>query len=86
MAIQPFLVKFATSYLDDITLYSFTKADHFHHISLFLKKMEEVNLKLHADICDFFQNKIMLLGFVCLNKASHRHQVKFRKLCNFQEP
>lgn len=86
LAIQPFMDKFATSYLDDVTLYSNNKIDHLQHIEMFFKRMEEVNLKLHANKCDFFENKITLLGFVVSENGVSPSPSKIAKILQFPRP
>ncbi|OBZ81454.1 Transposon Ty3-I Gag-Pol polyprotein, partial [Choanephora cucurbitarum] len=71
LAIQPFLGEFATNYLDDVTIFSKVMEDHLLNIEKFLTRMREVNLKINANKCKFYQQEITLLGFVVSNRISH---------------
>jgi hypothetical protein len=86
LAIQPFMDKFATCYLDDVTLYSENKIDHMKHIEMFLKRMNEVNLKIHANKTDFFQKEITLLGFKINQTGVSPSPSKIAKILQFPRP
>lgn len=86
MAIQPFLNDFATNYLDDVCLYGNDKFKHLENIELFLARMREVNLKINANKCDFFQKKIELLGFSISEDGIAPLASKVDKIQNFPRP
>lgn len=85
-AIQPFMNKFATNYLDDCTLYSKTNEEHLEHVELFLERLLEVNLKLNSRKCNFFQKEISLLGFVVNRSGISPSPAKVDKILNFPKP
>lgn len=86
LAIQFFIDKFATNYLDDVTLYAKTKEEHMNHIEEFLTRMREVNLKLNAEKCDFFQQSITLLGFEISEHGVNPSPCKIAKIQEFPRP
>lgn len=86
LAIQPFIDKFATNYLDDVTLYAKSKEEHMTHIEEFLTRMREVNLKLNAEKCDFFQTQITLLGFEISEHGVNPSASKIAKIQEFPRP
>ncbi|OBZ81681.1 Transposon Tf2-6 polyprotein, partial [Choanephora cucurbitarum] len=86
LSIQPFLGDFATNYLDDVTIYSKYKSDHLNHIEKFLHRMREVNLKINANKCDFYQQEITLLGFVISEKGIAPSPSKVSKIMEFPRP
>ena len=61
--LQPFLNKFAMVYLDDIVVFSKTKEEHREHLRLVFQALEDYNLKVSAEKCFLFQDKIKILGF-----------------------
>ncbi|KAG1066470.1 hypothetical protein G6F42_026657 [Rhizopus arrhizus] len=64
LAIEPFLGRFAVNFYDDCVLYAKEKSELLRHLEGFLARMQEVNLKLNANKCEFLKNEIHLLGFV----------------------
>ena len=49
-------------YLDDIFVYSQTYEEHVQHIEQVLTKLEEANLKLKLEKCEFAKREIKVLG------------------------
>lgn len=86
LAIQPFINSFATNYLDDVVMYGNDKETHFENIEKFLRRMREVNLKVNANKCDFFQKKIELLGFEVSENGVAPLKSKVEKIVNFPRP
>ncbi|KAG0733775.1 hypothetical protein G6F16_013447 [Rhizopus arrhizus] len=86
LAIEPFLGRFATNFLDDCTLFAKEKANHLENIREFLTRMREVNLKLNANKCDFYQEEIQLLGFVVNKEGVRPAKSKLDKILDFPRP
>lgn len=51
-------------YLDDIVVFSATFEDHLHRLELVLSRLQEHNLKLKLQKCNFFQQEVKYLGHI----------------------
>ena len=60
--LQKHLREFVMVYLDDIFVYSQTYEEHVQHIEWVLTKLEEANLKLKLEKCEFAKREIKVLG------------------------
>ena len=58
---------YATSFIDDIVVYSKNIQEHSEHVENVIDKLTEVNLLLNLDKCHFAQTSVHLLGF-CVSK------------------
>ncbi|KAG0419960.1 Transposon Tf2-6 polyprotein [Dictyocoela roeselum] len=52
----------AIPYLDDIIIYSKTQEEHVIHIENAIKILNNNNIKINKDKCEFFKSKIEFLG------------------------
>lgn len=55
---------FATAYLDDILVYSETLDDHAEHVRQVLTKLQEADLRVKGEKCEFNKEQVEFLGFV----------------------
>ena len=55
-------LKFAMTYLDDITIFSENESQHLEHLETVFSCLREVGLKMKLSKCDFFKSKIHYLG------------------------
>ena len=55
---------FATSYLDDIIVFSRTVEDHLKHLKQVFAALQKANLKMKASKCEFFKSHVCYSGFV----------------------
>ena len=58
------LEDFATSYLDDVLIWSSSLEDHLSHVQQVLDRFRQHNLKLKLKKCSFLQTETVHLGFV----------------------
>lgn len=56
--LRPFLYKFCFVYIDDIIIFSKSLEEHVYHLSLVLKKLREVNLKIQLDKTEFLHKEV----------------------------
>ena len=63
-ALQPFLDRFATAYLDDILIYSDTLEEHREHVRLVLEQLQKHGLYLKPEKCEFFRTEVKYLGLI----------------------
>ncbi len=55
---------FAIVYIDDIAIFSFSINKHLEHLGIVLNRLESANNKLNPDKCQWFAEKVRLLGFM----------------------
>ena len=51
-------------YLDDILIYSRTKEEHYQHLEMILKLLQEKKLYAKASKCDLFKQRVGFLGYI----------------------
>ncbi|SAL98522.1 hypothetical protein [Absidia glauca] len=73
---------FATSFIDDIVVYSANINDHAKHVQQVINKLTSVNLILNPDKCHFAQQSVYLLGFCVSVKGL---SLDTRKVTNVQK-
>lgn len=62
--LRPYLDVFCTAYLDDIIIYSDTLEEHTEHIHKVLKALEERDLQIVPEKCEWYTQKTEFLGFI----------------------
>ncbi|SAL96225.1 hypothetical protein, partial, partial [Absidia glauca] len=72
---------FATSFIDDIVVYSKTIDEHARHVKVVIEKLTSVNLILNPNKCHFAQKSVYLLGFCVSAKGL---SLDTRKVTNVQ--
>ncbi|KAM2981925.1 hypothetical protein FF2_013186 [Malus domestica] len=65
---QQYLDRFVIVFIDDILVYSKSKADHIQHLNLVLKKLREHQLYAKFSKCQFWLNQVAFLGHVVRHK------------------
>ena len=61
--------QFVVAYLDDILIYSKTRAEHTKHIKQVLRKLQARGLRIKLKKCVFYQQRVDFLGFVVTTKG-----------------
>lgn len=61
--LQDFNGKFVVVYLDDILVFSKTKAEHLEHLSQVLQRLHEQKLLINLEKCVFMPEELIYLGF-----------------------
>ncbi|KAK3522269.1 hypothetical protein QTP86_000393 [Hemibagrus guttatus] len=61
--LRKFLYKFVLVYIDDNLIYSWSLAEHCHHVAEVLKCLREFQLFLKAEKCSFHQPSVQFLGY-----------------------
>ena len=57
-------MEFALSYLDDIMIFSEMWQEHLQHPKELFKQLQDANLKIKYNKCEFFKTKVHYLGFL----------------------
>ena len=55
-------LKFAMTYLDDITIFNQDESQHLEHLEIVFSCLQEAGLKMKRSKCDFFKSEIHYLG------------------------
>ena len=61
---QPFLDKFVIVFIDDILIYSSSKAEHKQHLHTVLQTLRERQLYAKFSKCEFWLDRVIFLGHV----------------------
>ncbi|XP_068314999.1 uncharacterized protein, partial [Pyrus communis] len=61
---QPYLDRFVIVFIDDILVYSKSKAEHVRHLTLVLKRLREHQLYAKFSKCQFWLDQVTFLGHI----------------------
>jgi transposase InsO family protein len=75
-------MEFATSFIDDIVVYSNNMTEHAQHVQMVIEKLTSVNLILNPEKCHFANRSVHLLGFCVSEKGL---SLDPRKVTNVQD-
>jgi len=70
-ALRQYLNIFVIAYLNDIMIYLITLKKHVQHVFQILKCLNERNLRLKSEKCEFHREKVDFLEFVV-----ERHEIR----------
>ena len=84
--LRQYLDKFCIVYLDDILIYSKTKAEHTRHIKLVFKALSNTNMILNIDKCSFFATQVKFLGYLIDANGSRLDLRNIEKVLNWPVP
>jgi len=86
LAFKPFIDKFVSVYIDDITVYSVDMDTHLDHLRQVFERCREVRLKFRPDKCLIFRKEVEVLGFIVDKNGIRTNPRKVDKIANFPTP
>jgi len=80
------LDEFVMAYLDDIIIYSTSKEEHEEHVEWVLKRLQEEQIPIAIEKCEFFTRKTDFVGFIIEPGQLSIDPKKIEAIVNWQEP
>ena len=79
-------MKICVIYLDDLIIFSNSFEQHLERLDIVLTRLQQCNLKLSADKCYFFQERVKFLGHVVSRDGIETDPDKVEKIKNWPRP
>lgn len=73
-------------YIDDIIIFGKTESQHFENLEIIFKTLENANLKVQIDKCDFLKNEVEFLGFIVSKSGIKTNPLKVKSISEFPIP
>ncbi|KAI3819010.1 hypothetical protein L1987_12832 [Smallanthus sonchifolius] len=83
---KPYLDKFVIVFIDDILIYSKTKAEHEQHLRLILELLKKEQLYAKFSKCEFWLKEVQFLGHIVNDKGIHVDPAKIEAVKNWSTP
>ncbi|KAI3723553.1 hypothetical protein L2E82_35208 [Cichorium intybus] len=83
---KPYLDRFVIVFIDDILIYSKTKADHERHLRLTLQTLQGNQLYAKFSKCEFWLNEVQFLGHIVSDKGILVDPAKVEAVKNWKAP
>ncbi|KAI3819462.1 hypothetical protein L1987_13299 [Smallanthus sonchifolius] len=83
---KPYLDKFVIVFIDDILIYSKTKAEHEQHLRLILELLKKEQLYAKFSKCEFWLKEVQFLGHIVKDKGIHVDPAKIEAVKNWSTP
>ncbi|KAL4559834.1 hypothetical protein LXL04_031980 [Taraxacum kok-saghyz] len=83
---KPYLDRFVIVFIDDILIYSKTRADHARHLRLALQMLQGNRLYAKLSKCEFWINEVQFLGHIVNDKGILVDPAKVEAVKNWKTP
>ncbi|GJV29216.1 reverse transcriptase domain-containing protein, partial [Tanacetum coccineum] len=83
---RPYLDKFVIVFIDDILIYSKTRAEHVEHLRLVLGLLKKEKLYTKFSKCEFWLREVQFLGHVINGNGIHINPSKIEAVKNWKAP
>lgn len=83
---KPYLDRFVIVFIDDILIYSKTKAEHARHLRLALQTLQGNRLYAKFSKCEFWKNEVQFLGHIVNDKGILVDPAKVEAVKNWKTP
>ncbi|KAM2616927.1 hypothetical protein TB1_033384 [Malus domestica] len=83
---QPYLDRFVIVFIDNILVYSKSKAEHARHLKLVLSSLREHQLYAKFSKCEFWLNQVAFLGHVVSAQGIQVDSQKVAAVENWEQP
>lgn len=73
-------------YIDDIIVFGTSEDEHLKNLELVFKTLEQANMKVQADKCEFLKESVEFLGFIVSRNGITTNPKKVEAINNFPTP